>query len=152
MRIIRRMNAYAQERSALQKSEECCVFHLCIARSALGFFAKQPGRRNKASRLEPMRAQLISCRHNATQSFVVAEVVKLALVLGVELCQKFVAQSFFCTARTFVKITVDDNFVTIRFQTSEPRYKLLVFCEQPLAMIIRHDKERTGAHAAIGQL
>ena len=99
-----------------------------------------------------MRAQLISCGHNATQSFVIAQVVELALVLGVEPCQEFVAQTFFRTARAFVKITVDDNFVTIHFQTSEPRYKLLVFCEQPLTMIIRHDKKRTDAHAAIGQL
>src|SRR5438552_18505452 len=98
MRIIKRMNAYAQERSALQKSEEGCVpcaadapaptgpngvterscrkhvsrtedadrgqacrgLHVGVGRSARGCVSKQPGTRNNASRLQPVRAQRLS--------------------------------------------------------------------------------------------
>ena len=128
------------------------VFHLCIACSALGFSAKQPRRRHKTPRLQAMCAELISCRDDATQSFVIRQVVKLSLVLGVEPCQESIAQTFFRTARTFVEVTVDDDFVTVRIQTPEPRHKLPVSCEETLVVIIRHDKKRTDADTAIGQL
>ena len=189
METIRGMNAYAQERLALEKSEHrrvpgvtdgaapivfdtinqrscrkyvaraeiahgtqtCGVFHLRIARGALGFVAKQPCRRHKTSRLKTVRAELVARACNATQSLVITQIVKLAFVLRVKSCHEFVAQSFFRTTRTLVKITVDDDFMTLRFQTPQPRHKLPAFCEQSLMVKIGHHKERTNAHTVTGQ-
>ena len=118
MKIIRRMNAYAQERLALQESEQRCVpgategtapivfnaidqrscrkyvaraeitdgaqacgvFHLRVAGGPLGFIGKQPRRRHETCGLSPC-ARNYRARMRATQSFVITEVVKLALVL-----------------------------------------------------------------------
>ena len=132
-------------------TQTCGVFHLRIARGALGFVAKQPRRRHKTSRLKTVRAKFVARACDATQSFVITQVVKLALVLRVKSCQKFVAQSFLRTARAFVEITVDDDFMTFRCQTPQPRHKLSVLCEQPLMMIIGHHKERTDAHTVTSQ-
>ena len=131
-------------------TQTCGVFHLRIARGALGFVAKQPRRRHKTSRIETVRAKFVPRACNAAQSFVIIQVVKLALVLRVKSCQEFVAQSFFRTARALVEITVDDDFMTLRCQTSQPRHKLPVFCEQSLMMKIGHHKERTDAHTVTG--
>src|SRR6266446_6485507 len=132
----------------MRKSEVPCRNRKNVA---FGVLTEQPRRRHKPSRLEAMRTEFVSCRHDATQSFVIGQVIKLALVLGVESCQELVAQSFFRTARKFMEIAVDDDFVTVRFQTSEPRHKLPVSCEEPLMMIIGHHKERTDAHTAMGE-
>src|SRR5204863_8699357 len=126
------------------------VFHLRIARGMLRFIAEQPRRRHKTSRVKTVRPEFIAGACNATQSFVITEVVKLAFVLRVKSCQEFVAQSFFRTARALVEITVDDDFMTLRCQTSQPRHKLPVFCEQSLMMKIGHHKERTDAHTVTG--
>ena len=99
-----------------------------------------------------MRAKLVSRSNDAPQCFVIAKIVKLSLVLSIEIGEEFIAQSFLRGARTFVKIAVDDNFMTVRFQPAEPRHKLLVICEEPLVMIIRHNEQRTHAHTTTGQL
>src|SRR5437867_13176636 len=188
MEIIRGMNADAQERLALQKSEHRCVptatdstapivfnainqrscrkhvaraeithgaeasgvFHLRIARGALRFIAKQPRRRHKTSRLKTVRAEFIARARDAAQSLVITQIVKLAFVLRVKSGQEFVPESFFRTPRTLVEITVDDDFMTVRFQTPQPRHELRVFREQPLMMIIRDYKDRTHAHTVTG--
>ena len=50
-----------------------------------------------------------------------------------------------------MEIAVDDNFVTVRFQASEPRDKLPVFCEEALMMIVGDHEQRTDAHTTMGE-
>ena len=98
-----------------------------------------------------MGLQLISCRHNAMQSFVVGQVVKFSFILRVDSCQELIAQSFFRTPGTLMEIAVDDNFVTVRFQAPEPSDKLPVFCEEALMMIVGNHEKRTDAHTMTGE-
>ena len=50
-----------------------------------------------------------------------------------------------------MKITVDHDFVPVRFQRSEPCHEFAVLGERPLVVIIRHHKNRTNAHAVRAQ-
>ena len=98
-----------------------------------------------------MRMQFISCGHDAAQSFVIRQVVKFSLILRVESCQELIAQSFFLTPGTLMKIAVDDNFVTIPLQAPEPCDKLPVFCEEALMMIVGNHEKRTDTHTVTGE-
>src|SRR5215472_9673223 len=72
-------------------TQACGVFQLRIARRAFRFIAKQPRRRHKTSRLKTVGTEFVPRACNATQRFVITEIVKLALVLRVKSCQEFVA-------------------------------------------------------------
>ena len=50
-----------------------------------------------------------------------------------------------------MKITVDHNFVSVRFQRSKPCDEFAVFGERALVVIIRHHKNRTNADAVRAQ-
>ena len=172
------MDAYAQKRLGLQKTEQCrvpiaterptpiivntidersrrkdgveaeiaygpkarCVFQLRIANGSLSFISQQPRRSDETARLKSERTEFISCCRDALQSFLITQVVKLAFVLGIKSGHEFIAQSFLCLVRAFVKIPVNHDFVPVRFQRSKPRDKFAVSGEQPLMVIIRHDK------------
>src|SRR4029453_3152494 len=127
------------------------VFHSRIARGALSFLAEQPCWSHKTSRLETIRAKFISRRCNSVQRFIVVQVVKFTFLLRVKSREELVVKTLFCTARALVKIPVNDNFMTVRFQASQPGHKLLVSREQPLMMIIRDDEKRTNTHPAPSQ-
>src|SRR5207249_6088727 len=103
--------------------------------------------RNKTSRLQTAGAKFIARRCDSAERLVVIEIVKLALVCGVEASKKLVAYSFVRVAWPFMKIAVDDNFITGRLQISQPGNELSIFSGQALMAIIGHNEKRTGGHA-----
>src|SRR5262249_12927479 len=109
-----------------------------------------PCRSHKPSRFKTGRTKFFSRLRNARQGFLVVQVVELTFLLRVKSCQKLVVQTFFRTARAFVEIPVNSDFMTVSFQTPKPRHKLPVAREESLMMIIRHDEKGTDAHTATG--
>src|SRR4029077_19659863 len=132
-------------------AQACRVFQFSITNGLLCFISQQPRRRDKTAWIESERTELISCCGDAPQSFLVAQIVELPFVLSIKSGHEFVAQSFFFLRRAFVKKTVDHDFVSVRFQRSEPCHEFSVLGERSLVMIIRHHKNRTNAHAVRAQ-
>src|SRR5205814_8463309 len=103
---------------------------------------EQPRRRYKTSRFQSLCAEFISRCRDPAQRFLIAQVIKLAFVLRVKSGYQFIAQTFVCTTRTFVEITVDHDFMSVCFQPSQPRHEFAALGEKSFMMIIRHYKNR----------
>ena len=96
-------------------------------------------------------AKMIARVCDAAKRLIIIEIVKLAFALGIKLRDELVAKVFANAAGPLVKISVNDDLVSLGFKVAQPRNQLWIFRELTSVMIIRDQQERTGADTASGQ-
>ncbi len=99
------------------------VFHFRFGSRSLRRRAKQPRRRDETARRQSRGDKFISRPSDSAKCFVVVEIIKFAFVIGIKPGQEFLARILAVSTRSLMKIAMDHNLVSLRFQILKPADK-----------------------------
>ena len=119
------------------------VFQSCICYRAFAFRAQKPCRRDETARRKPERMKFFTCARDPNQRLFICEIVKFAFIICVKTGQEFFARSVsFSRTWTFVKISVNHDFVSSTFQFTQPNLKFAIGRNCAGMMVIWDDQKR----------
>jgi hypothetical protein len=82
----------------------------------------------------------------------VIEIVKFTLIAGVESGKEFLREVFPIAPGSLMKITMDHDLVSLRFQIPKPPHETVIFRGRAVVMVIRNYQQGANRNSVAGKL